>query len=491
MRCESPRIALRFGALTLTHDELKSSARGLAGGLVEAGIAPGERVALFMPNSPELVIAYLACFATGVVAVPLNTRYRAPEVADALKRSEAQTLIVHRDLLGEVHGGPERRWIVGDRDEAWHAVLEAEPVRARPARGDAPAVILFTSGSTSRPKGVVHTHASMNHTVDTQARVQKLGPGDVNLVTLAMCHVAGLFGQLLPTLQTGGCCILHSRYEAAAAACEIEQSRVTRIQLLPAQLATLLDAAAADGRDLSSLRCAIVGGDALALDLHARFREMTGLEVTEVCGMTECFNYSMNSPFGAKRLGSIGRAPPGTELRLDGAAGRGPSVGQASEILVRSAGVMRGYWRDPEHTAEVLRDGWLHTGDIARRDDKGWYWFVGRSKDVIIRGGSNVAPGEVEAVLHEHPSVSAALVVGVADRQLGQRIAAWVQPRVGAIVSEQELARFVRERLAAYKAPEWIWIEPELPTTSVGKLDRHRLQARAAQLVGEEQNLSP
>jgi acyl-CoA synthetase (AMP-forming)/AMP-acid ligase II len=475
--------AVRFGDRALTHGELERSAGRLAGGLLEAGIAPGERVALFMPNCPELVIAYLACFAAGVVAVPLNTRYRAPEVAYALERSAAQTAIVHRDLLGEMRTSLKRLWVVGDGDEGWRAALDAQPRATGSVRGDAAALILFTSGSTSRPKGVTHTHASMNHTVHTQARIQELGPGDVNLITLAMCHVAGLFGQLLPTLQTGGCCILHPRYEPMEAAREIERSRVTRIQLLPAQLATLLDAAVADGRDLSSLRCAIVGGDALTLDLHERFREVTGLEATEVCGMTECFNYSMNPPFAAKRLGSIGRPPPGTDLRLGSATASEPPVGQTGEILVRGAGVMQGYWQDPEHTAEVLRDGWLHTGDVARRDTDGYYWFVGRSKDLIIRGGSNVAPGEVEAVLHEHPAVSAAAVVGVPDQHLGQRIAAWVQPRDGAVVSEHELVDFVRQRIAAYKTPEWIWIEAALPTTPVGKVDRHLLQQRAAHLA--------
>lgn len=475
--------AIRLGDRALTHGELERSASRLSGGLLEAGIAPGERVALFLPNCPELVIAYLACFAAGVVAVPLNTRYRAPEVAYALERSGAQTAIVHRDLIGEMRTPLKRLWVVGDGDAGWRAALGAQPSATGSVSGDAAALILFTSGSTSRPKGVTHTHASIKHTVQTQARIQELEPDDVNLITLAMCHVAGLFGQLLPTLQTGGRCILHSRYEPVAAAREIERSRVTRIQLLPAQLATLLDAAVADGRDLSSLRCAIVGGDALTLDLHERFREVTGLEATEVCGMTECFNYSMNPPFAAKRLGSIGRPPPGTELRLESATKGEPPVGQAGEILVRSAGVMQGYWRDPGHTAEVLRDGWLHTGDVARRDTDGYYWFVGRSKDLIIRGGSNVAPGEVEAVLHEHPAVSAAAVVGVPDQHLGQRIAAWVQPRDGAVVSEHELADFIRERIAAYKTPEWIWIEPALPTTPVGKVDRHLLAQRAAHLA--------
>ena len=196
--------AVRFGDRALTHRELECRASRLAGGLLKAGIAPGDRVALFMPNCPELVIAYLACFVAGVVAVPINTRYRAPEVAYALERSGAQTAIVHRDLLDEMGDPPERLWIVGDGDGAWRAALDAQPPPIGGVRGDAAAVVLFTSGSTSRPKGVTHTGASIQHTVDTQVRVQKLGPDDVNLITLAMCHVAGLFGQLLPTLRTGG-----------------------------------------------------------------------------------------------------------------------------------------------------------------------------------------------------------------------------------------------------------------------------------------------
>jgi long-chain acyl-CoA synthetase len=474
-------VAIRYGDQALSYAEMELGAHRLAAGLLEAGIVPGDRVALFMPNCPELVIAYLGCFEAGVIAVPLNTRYRAPEVAYALERSGAETLIVHRSLVGEATVAPDRLWIVGNEDVGWHAALHAEPRPTASVDPDAPTLILFTSGSTARPKGVTHTHASVNHTVTTQAQTQRLGPEDVNLVTLAACHVAGLFGQLLPTLRTGGTCLLHSRYEPAAAAREIERSQVTRIQLLPAQVAALLDAAEADRCDLSSLRCAIVGGDVLALDVHHRFRQLTGLEATEVCGMTECFNYAMNPPFAAKRLGSIGRSPPGTELRLADATGREPPVGEPGEVLVRGSGVMQGYWRDAEHTAEVLRDGWLRTGDVARRDPDGWYWFVARSKDLIIRGGSNVAPGEVEAVLHEHPAVSAAVVVGVPDRELGQRIAAWVQPHTSASTSESELADFVRERVASYKAPEWIWIEPSLPTTPVGKLDRHVLEQRAAE----------
>ena len=298
-----------------------------------------------------------------------------------MERSGAELLIVHRDLAAEAAGAAVRRWTAGDEDGQWRAAAGARSRRLPAVDRDSPALILFTSGSTDRPKGVTHTHASMNHTVATQIEVQELGPGDVNLITLATCHIAGLFGQLLPTLRAGGLCILHPRYEPVLAAREIEQSGVTRIQLLPAQLAGLLDAAQAERCDLRSLRCALVGGDVLALDVHRRFGEFTGLEATEVCGMTECFDYSMNPPFGDKRLGSIGRPPPGTQLRLSAATGQEPPPGDPGEILVRSPGVMMGYWQDPERTAEALQRGWLHTGDIARRDRDGWFWFVARSKD--------------------------------------------------------------------------------------------------------------
>ena len=354
---EAGRIALRCGERSLSYMELADGTARLAAGLLDAGLEPGDWLALFMPNCPELVLAYRACFGTGIIAVPLNTRYRAAEVSYALERSGTTSLIVHPDLAGEVPDGSYRRWLASDDDVAWRALTASAPRELAPVDPELPALILFTSGSTSLPKGVTHTQLSIHHTVETQRRVQDLSLYDVNLVTLATCHVAGLFGQLLPTLEAGGMCILHAHFDAAAAAREIERSGVTRIQTLPAQLAELLDTAEAQGGGLSSLRCAMVGGDVLALEVHERFSALTGFAATEVCGMTECFDYSMNPPFGEKRLGSIGRPPPGTELRLDGGHGAALAVGEPGEILARSGGTMLEYWDDPEHTAAVA--GWL------------------------------------------------------------------------------------------------------------------------------------
>ncbi len=474
------QVALRCGDQTVRYGELAAAVESLAGGLIASGFRAGDRLALFMPNCPELVVAYLACFRTGVIAVPLNTRYRAPEVNFALTRSRASTVIVHPELASEAAEAPAQQWLIGEPGGAWETALHGTAQELASPIPEAPAVILFTSGSTSQPKGVTHAHASMRHTITVQAESQELRDDDVNLITLATCHIAGLFGQLLPTLASGGTCILHPHFDAGLAASEIERSRVTRIQLLPGQLAELLEVASERGCRLQSLRCAIAGGDAVAPDTQRRFRDLTGLEITEVCGMTECFDYAMNPPVGEKRLGSIGRPAPGNELRLRGADGREPPTDKPGEILVRSRSTMLGYWDDPEQTAAALADGWLHTGDIARCDADGWFWFVGRSKELIIRGGSNVAPGEVEAVLHMHPAVAASVVVGVPDPKLGQRIAAWVQPAHGAPAGEAELRAFVRSQIADYKAPEWILFTPALPTTAVGKFDRTALQREAA-----------
>ena len=200
------QAALRYSDRVVTYGELEAAAGALAAGLLESDIAPGERLALFMPNCPELVIAYLACFAAGVIAVPLNTRYRAPEVSYAVERSGAVAMSVHPELAPEAGPIPKRQWVIG-KHGPWSQALRTAARTLPDVDPGSPALILFTSGSTALPKGVTHTHASMKHTVTVQAEVQALRADDVNLITLATCHVAGLFGQLLPTLATGGTCV--------------------------------------------------------------------------------------------------------------------------------------------------------------------------------------------------------------------------------------------------------------------------------------------
>jgi acyl-CoA synthetase (AMP-forming)/AMP-acid ligase II len=232
--------------------------------------------------------------------------------------------------------------------------------------------------------------------------------------------------------------------------------------------------------DLGSWRCCTAGGDLVPPDLHHRFRRAAGFDLTELCGMTEALSYVTNPPFGEKRLGSVGKPTARTRIRLVDEQGGDVPDGQAGEILVPSPAVMVGYWNDPAATAAALRDGWLFTGDLARRDADGYYWFVGRKKEIIIRGGSNISPLEVEEVIDEHPAVHLSCVVGVPDPHLGEIVAAYVALRgdVTPSPTATELRQFVAGRIAAYKVPERITILDELPLNSTGKVDRKKLHSQ-------------
>lgn len=488
------KSALIFEGQAWTYAELEAISHRVAASLLRAGIRSGDRVALFLRNCPEMVFSYYGCFKAGAVAVPLNNRYQGPEVEYAVNHSGARMIIVQEELFPEVArvrpalASVERYVVAGkaggiphvDNFAAWLADA-GRPDNPPPVREDDPAVILYTSGSTARPKGVVHTHFSLTHTMINQSTFQAMDDREVSLVALSICHIAGLAEQVLTTALVGGTVALQPRFEPENFLEAIDRQRPTKIQLLPEQVLEILDHPRAPRTDFSSLQCCIAGGDSVPLDAHRAFLELTGLEITEVCGMTESFSYAMNPPFGRKKPGSIGQPVHGTTLRLVDDAGRKVAADQTGEILVKSRANMKEYWRNPEETANTLKDGWLYTGDLARADEDGYYWFVGRKKNIIIRGGSNISPREVEEVLFQHPAVKVACVVGKPDPAWGQTVRAYVSFKEKfAPPAARELQAFAAEHLAAYKVPEEIVILPELPLNPIGKVDRQRLAAWAA-----------
>jgi long-chain acyl-CoA synthetase len=488
------KSALIFEGQTWTYAELEEISCRVAASLLRAGIQSGDRVALFLNNCPELAFSYYGCFKAGAVAVPLNNRYQGPEVEYAVNHSGARLIIVQKELFPVVArvrlglASVARYFVAGEAGTLPHvdnfAALLADfgrPDTLPAVREDDPAVILYTSGTTARPKGVVHTHFSLTHTMINQSTFQVMDSREVSLVALSICHIAGLAEQVLITAFVGGTVVLLPQFEPGKFLAAIDSQRPTKIQLLPEQVLEILDHPRSHRTDFSSLQCCIAGGDRLPLEVHRRFRELTGLEITETCGMTESFSYAMNPPFGRKKPGSIGKPVHATTLRLVDDAGREVAAGQAGEILVKSLANMSAYWRDPEETAKTLRDGWLYTGDQALADEDGYYWFVGRKKNIIIRGGSNIAPGEVEAVLFQHPAVKDACVVGKPDPAWGQTVTAYVSFQKNlAPPTVRDLQAFAAKRLAAYKVPEEIVILPELPLNPIGKVDRQRLAAWAA-----------
>jgi acyl-CoA synthetase (AMP-forming)/AMP-acid ligase II len=490
-------VALWFGDRSWSYAELHDASARVASALGAAGVRAGDRVALFTPNCPELLLGYYGCFVLGAVAVPVNYRYRQPEVQYALEHSGATALIVHESLAGEVEGlpldamGVRLRYRIGaDRRPGLAAFEEllAGPAGAAPAFGvDQPAAILYTSGTTARPKGVTYTHATLWHDCVIQTETFSFTADDVHLVATAACHAAAFTGQLLPCLYTGGSCVLTHLPRPEEVVRLIAERRVTRTQMLPAMLEDLVEALEARPRgDLRSWKSCTAGGDVVALELHHRFRAVTGFDVTELYGMTEVLSCITTRPFGEKRPGSIGRPASRTQVRVVDDRGGDAAPREVGELLVKSPAMMVGYWNDAKATAEALRDGWMHTGDLARRDEDGWLWFAGRKKEIIVRGGSNISPVEVEAILDEHPAVRLCCVVGAPDRHFGEVVWAFVAPKPEAPPpTEDELRSFVAGRIAAYKVPERILVVDDLPRSPTGKVDRKALHTRVdAEVAG-------
>jgi acyl-CoA synthetase (AMP-forming)/AMP-acid ligase II len=488
------KTALWFGDRNWSYAALDDATDRIAAALLAASVRAGDRVALFMPNCPELLLGYFACFKIGAITVPLNYRYRQSEAHYALTHSGATTLMVHAALVQEVEALPlealglVRCYLTDGAEKRPPFVpfgdLLGGPCASLPEAAfgpDQPAAILYTSGTTAKPKGVTYTHGTLWHNCIIQSTTFAFTPADVHLVSTAACHAAAFTGQLLPNAYAGGTSVLTHLPRPEEVVRAIESRRVTRTQMLPATLEDLVEHLEQhQGADLRSWRSCTAGGDVVPLELHHRFRQATGFEITELYGMTEVLSCVTNPPFGAKRPGSIGRPVAQTRLRLVDDQGHDVPSGQTGELLVQSPAMMVGYWNDPADTASALRDGWMHTGDLARCDADGYYWFVGRKKEIIIRGGSNISPLEVEEVIDAHPAVHLSCVVGLPDKHFGQIVAAYVALRkdVSPRPTAQQLRQFVADRIAAYMVPERITLVDELPLNATGKVDRKKLHAQ-------------
>jgi long-chain acyl-CoA synthetase len=485
--------ALRVAERSWTYAELDAITDRIAAGLMELGIRPGDRVALHFINSAELVFGYYACFKAGAVAVPLNVRLKGSELEYILNHCGARLYVGQADLFPELQSvrgglsGVERFFLTGDGadfpdvrpiEDLLAPNAAAAPILAVPDA--APAVILYTSGTTARPKGVTHTHATLAQTVVNYRAYFGLEAKDVVGIVLPMAHIFGFALLLLPAISAGATAVVIPRFEPEEVLRRLEEHRVTYFGGLPVMYNALVNSPGAATRNLRSLRFCLAGGDAVPTELQRRFQESFGLEITAGCGMTEVIPYAGNPPYGTKKAGAIGLPTPGVSLRLVDEMGRDVARGEVGEILVRSEATMIGYWEDPEATAATIQDGWLRTGDLGQVDEEGYYWFVGRKKEIIVRGGSNISPLEVEEALYQHPSVREAGVVGVPDAAWGEVVQAFVALKEGAAVTEEALQEFLGTRMAAYKVPERIHFLPDLPKGLTGKIQRKTLWEMAA-----------
>jgi long-chain acyl-CoA synthetase len=491
LHSSAEKIALRVDGRQISYRELERLVGAVAAGLLRSGIESGERVAWLLPNSLEAVLTTMACWRIGAIVVPLNYRYVAEEALDVLQRTRARLLVFHasREAVGlpyleahpatlafEVNAG-ESSPRLSFNELLNHGAL-ADPVPMTP---ESPALILFTSGSTGHPKGVVHSHRSAFQGIDISRQIFDFNERDVVLVGKPISHAGGLQTQMMPTFLVGGEVVLAVKPSPEDAVRLINQYRVTEYGMLASDLLDFVEYLEAHSQKLPTLKNGIGSGDSVPTDLHHRFRDVLGWEVMEGSGMTEISGYySANPRYGKRKWGSIGLPAPGGELRIVDDSGRDCAAGEVGEIMVKIPSATIGYWENEEATAALFEDGWLRSGDLARFDEDGYFWFVGRKKLMIIRRGSNIAPAEVENVIDEHPAVHASVVVGVRDRRDGQvPVACVALIDEGNSVAKQDLAGYVSEHLAEYKCPVQYIFLSELPRTGTGKFDRQQLHELA------------
>jgi long-chain acyl-CoA synthetase len=342
------------------------------------------------------------------------------------------------------------------------------------------AALLYTSGTTARPKGVMHTHATLLHQNANYFQACGTEVYSQAVTFLPLCHIAGFSFSSLSTTQAGGTLWIIPRFDPETVLRTLAESRCTFSGGLPVHINALVNCPGAESYDLSALKLFIAGGDCTPLELQNRFKTLFGVNVDELCGMTEVI-YSMQPHLlGERRPGSIGKPIGDVRIRLEDPDGNEVAPGGVGEIVIFSGAVTPGYWNDPQSTEAALKNGGMHSGDLARRDEDGFYWFAGRSKDIIIRGGSNISPGEVEDVLYAHPAVYEAGVVGAPCAELGQRVRAYVVLKARAQATQDELREWVAKSLAAYKIPESIIFASDLPKGPTGKILRKVLRDRAS-----------
>lgn len=472
-----------------TWRELDRDADRIAGHLLALGLRPGDRIASLLPNRCVTEVFYIGCVRAGLVAVPLNYRYMAPEMDHALEVSEAAALVAHVERDGDIAQSERVPTLplgiisYGSEDESAPS-LEGMIATAMPATDlpnpdpSAPAFIFFTSGSTGPPKGVTHTAETTGWIAASAALGLALTADDVFLTASSLSHEAGV-GFSFAALSAGATVAIARHFDPDEYLPLLRRVRPTVIWILPAALIRLIEEQGATREDFASLRYCAAGGDKLPEALEREFEEKAGFEIHETYGMTEIGSATANPPAGLNKPGSIGPLSPGFELEIRDDDGNELPVNRNGRLWIRSPTTMVGYWNRPDATAETVVDGWLDTGDIMSVDEDGYLWFAGRKKQIIVRDGSNISPQDVEGALLAHPAVAAAGAVGVHDLAHGENVRAYVTLHREAVVpTASELIAFARQRIG-YKAPEEIVFLEEMPLSPAGKTDRTTLKKMA------------
>jgi long-chain acyl-CoA synthetase len=468
------RVAVRAGDETVTYGELRDLVASYSAKVVAAGIRPGDRVVLIAPTGAEFVAAYYGLHAAGAVLITMNVMATAPEIDYVLADADASLVVAWHQAAGPATKAASDRglplWTLAPiADWPAGAALPAPVDRA----GDDTAIIIYTSGTTGRPKGAELGVGGIFALVDAARQRLDFDPETDRAGTaLPLFHVYGQLIVLHISISLGAPVSLLHPFKPSRMLAMIRDDRLTIVSGVPAMWIAMLHAAG-DSRpeDFAQLRLASSGGASLPAEVIRAFQERFGVQIREGYGLSETSGWATSTPHDQEpKVGAVGRAVPGMRLEIRDPGGVPVPVGEVGEVWVSGPIVMKGYWRRPEATAEAIRDGWLRTGDLGTLDEDGDLRIVDRLKELIIRGGYNVYPREVEEVLYQHPDIVEAAVIGVADPTYGEEVAAAIVLRDGATLSTDELRSWAKERLSAYKVPHLVQVLPALPKGPSGKV---------------------
>lgn len=482
---DAPAIADPRGALT--YGQLDRRAAACALRLREAGVGQGGRVVFVIPNSLAWAIVYQGALQAGAIPVPINSRLAPAELAAIVGDCEPAAVIAPADVLAAVRAaapaGCAPTWLALERGLADG---EADPLPIPPADPSATALILYSSGSTGLPKGIELSHSNIFWNAQAFAfDLLRLTPDDVGYTALPLSHVFGHTCLFSSFLFAGASFFITDGFDAGEVFAGLSATRATVFMGVPTMYWTMARAELPEGIDLSRWRACVSGGQALPIDVHERFERRFGVLISEGYGMTEASPSVTGNRFqGMRKPGSAGQPYLGVEMRIVDDADRNLPAGETGELLLRGPGIARGYFRKPELTAQTFAGGWLRTGDIGRIDEDGFLFIVDRKKEMIITGGYNVYPREIEELVHRFEGVLEVAAIGAPDERLGERIIAFVVAAdASAPVDSAALLAHCNENLARYKVPREIRLVEALPRNATGKVDRLSLRAIAAATV--------
>jgi len=482
-------VSIIFEGKEYTNFQMDKTARRLGNALKRLGVKRGDRVILQMPNSPEVLQAFQGIWKIGAITVPINYQIGAEETAYIYQDSGANTVITSLDFMDKVREAQTKA----------HGVKNVIVVSEEPIKGtlsfakiindssddlemvetdnDEIASLVYTSGTTGKPKGVIQTHYALYYTAKMVQETNSYSMDAVNVAMLPLCHSYGIGVMNSTNLRTHGKTVILRQFNVEQLFSAIERYKVTSVAAVPTMYIYMLSYPDYAKYYLSSVKHFICGSAPLSIETWKQFKEKFGGEIAEGWGLTEaCANNSVNPIYGLKKAGSIGLPMIGMEMKIFDDTGKELPQGKEGEIVLRGPMVMKGYWNQPEATAEVIRNGWLHTGDIGYVDADGYFFITDRKKDIIIKGGENISPRAIEEVLYTHPCVAEAACIGITDKVYGEDIKVFVVLKPEQKTNSDEILEYCKGKLKRFFVPKEVVILKEMPKTLVGKILKKELR---------------